>query len=92
MTLLLLDRVLSEPVRHLARAADSRTFWMAGKSRPMRMAMMAITTSSSMSVKPRRFREEEIMIHPFLAIRDGVPTEVRKKTVMRTRVSRTIPY
>src|SRR5262249_53282099 len=35
------------------RAAASRTFCTAGKSRPIRMAMMAITTSSSISVKPR---------------------------------------
>src|SRR5262245_51707055 len=36
------------------RPAASRTFWTAGSNRPMRMAMMAITTSSSISVKPRR--------------------------------------
>src|SRR5262249_43354604 len=36
------------------RAAASRTFWTAGRSRPMRTAMIAITTSSSISVKPRR--------------------------------------
>src|SRR5262245_34370705 len=36
------------------RAAAARTFWTAGSSNPMRMAMMAITTSSSTSVKPRR--------------------------------------
>src|SRR5688500_14259055 len=36
------------------RAAASRTFWTAGSSRPMRMAMIAITTSSSISVKARR--------------------------------------
>src|SRR5262249_46740293 len=35
------------------RAAASRTFCTAGRRRPMRMAMMAITTSSSISVKPR---------------------------------------
>src|SRR5438270_3296835 len=35
---------------HLARAAASRTFWTAGRSRPMRMAMMAITTNSSIRV------------------------------------------
>jgi len=35
---------------HLIRAAAARTFWTAGSSRPMRMAMMAITTSSSISV------------------------------------------
>src|SRR5262249_37444215 len=41
-------------------AAASRTFWTAGSSRPMRMAMMAITTSSSISVKPARpARERE---------------------------------
>src|SRR5207244_2936931 len=39
---------------HLMRAAASRTFWTAGRSRPMRMAMIAITTSSSISVKPPR--------------------------------------
>src|SRR5207237_26391 len=35
---------------HLERAAASRTFWTAGSSNPMRIAMIAITTSSSMSV------------------------------------------
>src|SRR5215211_297709 len=39
---------------HLMRAAACRTFWTAGTSRPMRMAMMAITTSSSISVKAPR--------------------------------------
>src|SRR5262245_50173320 len=39
---------------HWARAAASRTFWTAGSNRPMRMAMMAMTTNSSISVKPRR--------------------------------------
>src|SRR5262245_60841382 len=39
---------------HFIRAAASRTFWTAGRSRPIRMAMMAITTSSSISVKARR--------------------------------------
>ena len=38
----------------VVRAADSRTFWTAGRSRPMRTAMMAITTSSSISVKALR--------------------------------------
>src|SRR5262245_7286823 len=42
---------------HLARAAASRTFWTAGSSRPMSTAMIAMTTSSSISVKPRRRRE-----------------------------------
>src|SRR5262249_361672 len=39
---------------HWMRAAASRTFWTAGNSRPIRMAMMAMTTRSSISVKPRR--------------------------------------
>src|SRR2546421_7179053 len=38
---------------HWLRAAASRTFCTAGTSRPIRMAMMAMTTSSSISVKPR---------------------------------------
>src|SRR5579872_6475054 len=40
------------------RAAASRTFWTAGKSRPIKMAMMAITTNSSISVKPRQRRKK----------------------------------
>jgi hypothetical protein len=37
------------------RAAASRTFCTAGKSSPIKIAMIAITTSNSMSVKPDRF-------------------------------------
>src|SRR3954462_9456192 len=40
----------------LMRLAASRTFWTAGSKRPMRMAMIAITTSSSISVNATRFR------------------------------------
>src|SRR5438034_8366154 len=39
--------------RDWARAAAWRTFWTAGTRRPIKMAMMAITTSSSISVKAR---------------------------------------
>src|SRR4051794_18317934 len=39
-------------LEQLIRAAASRTFCTAGKSRPINTAMMAITTRSSMSVKP----------------------------------------
>src|SRR5262249_13425960 len=35
--------------------AASRIFCTAGSSRPIRMAMIAITTNSSIRVKPRRF-------------------------------------
>src|SRR4051794_35841980 len=38
---------------HCDRRAASRAAWTAGKSRAIRTAMMAMTTRSSMSVKPR---------------------------------------
>src|SRR5438128_2077917 len=50
---------------HFMRAAASRTFWTAGRSRPMRMAIMAITTSNSISVKPRRFFNRDSILHSF---------------------------
>ena len=34
---------------HWFRAAASRTFWTAGSNRPIKMAMIAMTTSNSMS-------------------------------------------
>src|SRR5438067_11771437 len=34
------------------RLAASRTFWTAGNSRPIKMAMIAITTNSSINVNP----------------------------------------
>src|SRR3954466_8354690 len=43
-------------LEQLMRAAASRTFWTAGRSRPIRIAMIAITTKSSMRVKPARVR------------------------------------
>src|SRR5438445_10082650 len=46
------------------RLAASRAFCTSGRSRPTRTAMMAITTSSSMSVKPRRIGER-LMIRPY---------------------------
>jgi hypothetical protein len=49
---------------HFARAAASRTFCTAGSRRPIRMAMMAMTTNSSMSVNPRRGRERTDMAAP----------------------------
>src|SRR4051794_7488163 len=38
----------------LMRAAASRTFCTAGSNRPIRIAMIAITTSNSISVNPDR--------------------------------------
>jgi hypothetical protein len=46
------------------RAAASRTFWTAGTSRPIRMAMMAITTNSSISVNAGRVDECLFMTFP----------------------------
>src|SRR5687767_8750130 len=43
------------------RAAASRTFCTAGRSRPIRTAMMAITTKSSISVKAGRRRMGEFL-------------------------------
>jgi hypothetical protein len=39
---------------HLLRRADSLAAWTAGRSMPMSVPMMAITTSSSTSVNPAR--------------------------------------
>src|ERR1700732_2902014 len=47
---------------HFMRAAASRTFCTAGKSRPIRMAMIAMTTKSSMSVKARDGSDERLDI------------------------------
>src|SRR5437867_3294524 len=41
-------------LEHLIRLAASRTFCTAGKSRPIRTAIMAMTTNSSISVKAVR--------------------------------------
>src|SRR4051812_45279547 len=41
---------------HWARRAASRAAWTAGRSRAIRTAMMAMTTSSSISVNPLRGR------------------------------------
>src|SRR5260370_13723310 len=40
-------------LEHCVRAAASRTFCTAGNRSPIKMAIMAMTTSSSISVKPR---------------------------------------
>ena len=48
---------LLEVVDALAAASGLRAAWTAGRSRAIRTAMIAITTSSSISVKPRRVRD-----------------------------------
>ncbi len=47
---------------HWMLAAAVRTCWTAGSSKPIRMAMMAITTSNSINVNAGRGLEsEEVM-------------------------------
>src|SRR6218665_1157142 len=46
-------------LRHDARRAASRACCTAGRRRATRTAMIAITTSSSISVKPRRTRDAD---------------------------------
>ena len=41
-------------LEHEILLAADRTFWTAGKSKPIRIAMMAITTSNSIRVKALR--------------------------------------
>src|SRR5262249_32073270 len=53
---------------HLARLAASRARWMAGRSRPMRLTMMAMTTSISIRVNAFRFVTFSRDIgHPFFS-------------------------
>src|SRR3954451_19303169 len=52
---------------HWALRADSRAACTAGKSRPIRTAMIAITTKSSMSVKPR-LRIVQLLAHLEIAL------------------------
>ena len=49
-------RQAEDDTTQLMRAAAARTFCTAGSSRPMRIAMMAMTTSNSMSVNAARWR------------------------------------
>src|SRR5262245_49354553 len=61
------------------RLAASRTFCTAGNSSPINTAMMAITTSSSISVKPRVRRDGE---------RAGNMTDLPKKDEERAGARR----
>src|SRR5262249_5169092 len=60
------------------RAAASRTFCTAGRSKPIRMAIIAMTTNSSIRVKPLRGRE-----------RDGRMPKLRKDEEKKEQSSRT---
>src|SRR5262245_32151577 len=60
------------------RAAASRTFWTAGSKRPMRTAMIAITTSNSISVNA--LRDEEDMTRPSRRKKPRESQDTRSKT------------
>src|SRR6185436_1734419 len=74
-------------LEHFIRAAASRTFWTAGSSSPIRIAMMAITTSSSIRVNPReRFPRGFIGLPPHCLVKG----EERRKRIGRDRFA--IPF
>src|SRR5262249_25373586 len=64
-----------------ARAAAERTFWTAGTSSPMRMAIMAITTSNSISVKSLLYPKRSV------AIGEIPPKNEKKKVSLGTPLS-----
>src|SRR6516165_5507730 len=70
---------------HWMRAAASRTFCTAGSNRPMRMAMMAITTSSSISVKAGRRDRTDIAFSQREKEKDGRFPHGRKTQIGRAR-------
>src|SRR5437588_12657465 len=62
---------------HDMRAAASRTFCTAGSKRPMRMAMIAITTNNSIKVKPgRRGRTGHLLDEGEKQSRGSVPQSI----------------
>src|SRR5262245_65585887 len=70
------------------RAAASRTFCTAGNSSPIRMAMMAMTTSSSISVKPVRERGEDIRPPRRRGTRDALSMPGATPRVLAFRATR----
>src|SRR5262249_19498985 len=46
---------------HLARLPASRTFWTAGTKRPINMAIIAMTTRSSIRVNPDRLLRRRVV-------------------------------
>src|SRR5205823_7867037 len=52
---------------HWERRAASRAAWTAGSSRAIRTAMIAMTTSSSISVNPRRRADQGLRIGKLLS-------------------------
>src|SRR5262245_18039323 len=72
------------------RAAASRTFWTAGSSRPMRMAMIAITTNSSISVKAERQRNRG-MERPLQQMKEGRGARYRHSCTAGERQAREFP-
>src|SRR3954469_26023830 len=68
---------------HFVRAAASRTFCTAGRSSPIRMAMIAITTSSSISVNPRRGGRDRVGERPDMDDSDELWRESGRTTAVR---------
>jgi hypothetical protein len=64
------------------RAAASRTFCTAGSSKPIRIAMMAITTKSSIRVKAFRFKEF-FMINTHFKTTAGGSTIFKKGMIVK---------
>src|SRR3954465_1736050 len=56
---------------HCVRRAASRAAWTAGRSKAMRMPMIAMTTNNSISVKPGRGRERLGDMEAFFVRRIG---------------------
>ena len=67
-----------QAAREAARRADSRADWTAGNKRAIKTPMMAMTTSSSMSVNPFRRRTDRIMCSPL----DGGSNHGRRDMIL----------
>ena len=81
---------LLEVVLALRLAAASRTFWTAGSSRPIRMAMMAMTTSNSISVKALRLGSIRFIGHPLEELRSA--TSTRPGTAFHLRIENNMRF
>src|SRR5580704_3489945 len=76
-------------LRHWLRRAASRAAWTAGSSRAMSVAMMAITTNNSISVKPERLVRSDASRVIVELLRTGT---AKKKTTTRKRFKDAVDY
>jgi hypothetical protein len=71
------------------RAAASRTFWTAGNNKPIKIAMMAITTSNSIRVNPERRRDMVGTLQTGMSLEEyelgALQSKLEGCTVCRTR-------